>query len=332
MCQSISIFWEEGSEAVEGKFQKKSDRISKEAMWEFLSVFQATYPSYDLEDKVISEEGGNDMTGSLNAGRAKRVIDTLQDFSAQESDPSWPKKSSQSLCLVQDPIRRELEGKDSDISISAASPDVPNQDVTDLNHQGRKVQKGRRSLKGWRKVYFTGYETSRRNSRSRGAESTPRKNNSKRESSRRTKALSEGRDSARGHCKSRSKRQKSSVEEDDLSQPWVCEERDPFTPQIWYFNFPKTRIPSHIKTYDGSEYLEDHLKIFQAAAKMECWAMPIWCHMFNSTLTENARVWFDDLPKESIDSYDDLNKAFLENYLQQKKCIKDLVKIHNIKQ
>ncbi|GJU57194.1 reverse transcriptase domain-containing protein [Tanacetum coccineum] len=54
--------------------------------------------------------------------------------------------------------------------------------------------------------------------------------------------------------------------------------------------------------------------------------------MFNSTLTGNARVWFDDLPKETIDSYDDLKKAFLENYLQQKKCIKDLVEIHNIRQ
>ncbi|GJY27675.1 reverse transcriptase domain-containing protein [Tanacetum coccineum] len=40
----------------------------------------------------------------------------------------------------------------------------------------------------------------------------------------------------------------------------------------------------------------------------------------------------DDIPPESIDSYDDLKKAFLENYLQQKKCIKDPVKIHHIKQ
>ncbi|GKE68591.1 reverse transcriptase domain-containing protein, partial [Tanacetum coccineum] len=46
----------------------------------------------------------------------------------------------------------------------------------------------------------------------------------------------------------------------------------------------------------------------------------------------NARVWFDDLPKEIINSYDDLKKAFLENYLQQKKCIKDPVEIHNIRQ
>nr|GEU49744.1 reverse transcriptase domain-containing protein [Tanacetum cinerariifolium] len=48
-----------------------------------------------------------------------------------------------------------------------------------------------------------------------------------------------------------------------------------------------------------------------AAAKTERWAMPTWCHMFNSTLTGNARVWFDDLPPESIDSYDDLKKSFL---------------------
>nr|GEY25021.1 reverse transcriptase domain-containing protein [Tanacetum cinerariifolium] len=50
---------------------------------------------------------------------------------------------------------------------------------------------------------------------------------------------------------------------------WVCEETYPFTPRIRYFDFPKTRMPSHIKTYDGSEDPEDHLKIFQAADKTE---------------------------------------------------------------
>ncbi|GJY43134.1 reverse transcriptase domain-containing protein [Tanacetum coccineum] len=67
-------------------------------------------------------------------------------------------------------------------------------------------------------------------------------------------------------------------------------------------------------------------------AKTEGWAMPTWCHMFNSTLTGNARVWFDKLPKESIDSYEDLRTAFRENYLQQTKHIKDPVEIHHIKQ
>ncbi|GJZ49366.1 reverse transcriptase domain-containing protein [Tanacetum coccineum] len=70
----------------------------------------------------------------------------------------------------------------------------------------------------------------------------------------------------------------------------------------------------------------------ESAAKTERWAMPTWCHMFNSTLTENARVWFDKLPKESIDSYEDLRTAFRENYRQQTKHIKDPVEIHHIKQ
>ncbi|GJU46946.1 hypothetical protein Tco_1204212 [Tanacetum coccineum] len=48
----------------------------------------------------------------------------------------------------------------------------------------------------------------------------------------------------RGHWKSRLKKKKSSIEEDDLSQPWVCEETDPFTPRIRYFDFlKKTRMP-----------------------------------------------------------------------------------------
>ncbi|GJZ59397.1 reverse transcriptase domain-containing protein [Tanacetum coccineum] len=129
------------------------------------------------------------------------------------------------------------------------------------------------------------------------------------------------------------KKQKSSIEEEDLSQPWICEEADPLTPRIRYFELPKkSRMPNNVKTYDESDDPEDHLKIFQAAAKVEHWAMPTWCHMFNSTLTGSARVWFDDLPPEFIDSYDDLKKEFLANYLQQKKCIKDPVDIHHIKQ
>ncbi|GJT90880.1 reverse transcriptase domain-containing protein [Tanacetum coccineum] len=114
--------------------------------------------------------------------------------------------------------------------------------------------------------------------------------------------LSESEDSGGGHWKSKSKKQRSSIKDDDLSQPWVCEEIDPFTSCIRYFNLPKkTRMPVNVKTYDGSDDPEDHLKIFQGATKVEHWAMPTWCHMFNSTITGSARLWFDGLPLESID-------------------------------
>nr|GFB13714.1 reverse transcriptase domain-containing protein [Tanacetum cinerariifolium] len=91
-------------------------------------------------------------------------------------------------------------------------------------------------------------------------------------------------------------------------------------------------MPNNIKTYDGTGDPEDHVKVFQAAAQVERWAMPTWCHMFNSTLIGATRVWFDELPPESIDGYKDMKAAFLSYFMQQKNYVKDPMKIHNIKQ
>nr|GEY88813.1 hypothetical protein [Tanacetum cinerariifolium] len=119
------------------------------------------------------------------------------------------------------------------------------------------------------------------------------------------------------HRKSKSKRHKPA--EDDLTKPWTCKEVNPFTPQIRNFESSrKTRMPNNIKTYDGTGGPEDHVKVFQAAAQVERWAMPTWCHMFNSTLIGAARVWFDELSPESIDGYKDMKAAFLSYFMQQK--------------
>nr|GEV99869.1 reverse transcriptase domain-containing protein [Tanacetum cinerariifolium] len=108
---------------------------------------------------------------------------------------------------------------------------------------------------------------------------------------------------------------------------------NPFTPRIRNFESSrKTRMPNNVKRYDGTGDPEDHVKVFQAAVQVEMWAMPTWCHMFNSTLIEAARVWFDELLPESIDGYKDLRAAFLAYFMQQKKYVKDPVEIHNIKQ
>nr|GEV15142.1 reverse transcriptase domain-containing protein [Tanacetum cinerariifolium] len=108
---------------------------------------------------------------------------------------------------------------------------------------------------------------------------------------------------------------------------------DPFTPRIRNFKSSrKTRMPNNVKTYDGTGDPKDHVIFFQAAAHVGRWAMPTWCHMFNSTLIGAARVWFDELPPESIYSYKELKAAFLAYFMQQSKYVKDPVEIHNIKQ
>ncbi|GJW98060.1 hypothetical protein Tco_0179868 [Tanacetum coccineum] len=98
----------------------------------------------------------------------------------------------------------------------------------------------------------------------KGTEVQPRKHHHRDTSPRRTSRYSESEDSEGGHWKSKSKRHRSNTYEDDLSQPWTCEERNPFTPRIWHFDFTRTRMPSHVKTYDGSGDPEDHLKLFQS--------------------------------------------------------------------
>ncbi|GKB93986.1 hypothetical protein Tco_0980123, partial [Tanacetum coccineum] len=91
-------------------------------------------------------------------------------------------------------------------------------------------------------------------SRSRGTEPAPKRHHDRKAYSRKGGRMSESEDSARGHWKSKSKNQRSSMEDEDLSQPWVCKETDPFTHRIRYFDLPKRiRMPSHVKMYDGSE-------------------------------------------------------------------------------
>nr|GEU51998.1 reverse transcriptase domain-containing protein [Tanacetum cinerariifolium] len=68
---------------------------------------------------------------------------------------------------------------------------------------------------------------------------------------------------------SKSKRHKP-MDEDDLKMPWMCEEVDPFTPRIRNFKSSrKTQMPNNVKTYDGTEDLEDHVKNFQVAAQQK---------------------------------------------------------------
>ncbi|GJS41681.1 hypothetical protein Tco_0566724 [Tanacetum coccineum] len=81
------------------------------------------------------------------------------------------------------------------------------------------------------------------------------------------------------------------------------------------FSLPRTRMPSHVKTYDGSGDPEDHLKLFQSAAKTEGWAMPTLEEKINvaihpeypeqtvairSTLTEKGRKELCSLLKQNL--------------------------------
>ncbi|GJR09728.1 hypothetical protein Tco_0792380 [Tanacetum coccineum] len=162
----------------------------------------------------------------------------------------FDKHYNQLLPIIAEKVHQEkghqaeegISERGSDLDVSAACPEVLNQGAADPNHHERKIRKGKRCSKDWRRV---------------GTELAPEKHHNKRASSRRTEALSESKGSAGGHWKSRSKSKDQALR--------------------------MTIYPSHGKD------TEDHLKIFQAAAKVERWAMPTWCHMFNSTFIRSAK-------------------------------------------
>ncbi|PWA99920.1 reverse transcriptase domain-containing protein [Artemisia annua] len=134
-----------------------------------------------------------------------------------------------------------------------------------------------------------------------------------------------------GHWKSRRRHRTRGSE--DISRPWRRDKIDAFTRRISDFSEDRRRrLPTNVKTYDGTGDPDDHLKVFESAAAIENWPQPVWCHMFNSTLVGNAHTWFSKLPRRSIDGYKTLRKAFRLNFTQRKKCAKNPVDLARIKQ
>ncbi|GJZ67691.1 hypothetical protein Tco_0630931 [Tanacetum coccineum] len=151
--------------------------------------------------------------------------------------------------------------------MSVADLEALSQDMAALSHLRKRVQKGKRCSKGWKIVYSTGSET-----RGKVCPYTQM-----------TQGV--GRTTiATGTLKAATK---------VLDQ----EQWSPLLRDVITKGHPREERRSCQKARVAPEVI--------LAAKTERWAMPTWCHMFNSTLTGNAR---------------------------QKKCIKDPVEIHNIRQ
>ncbi|GKF96453.1 hypothetical protein Tco_0289188, partial [Tanacetum coccineum] len=118
-----------------------------------------------------------------------------------------------------------------------------------LGGKGRRDEGVFSTMGGKGKSMFAHSESCYQSSRSERMEFVPRKRHHEGTCSRRTKMLFESEDGGGGYY--------------------------PFTPRIRYFDLPKkTRMPCNVKTYDRSDDPEDHLKNFQAVAKVEHWAMP----------------------------------------------------------
>ncbi|GJT97065.1 hypothetical protein Tco_1092583 [Tanacetum coccineum] len=81
-----------------------------------------------------------------------------------------------------------------------------------------------------------------------------------------------------------------------LKRPFKKMVKSSLTQRIIEFVGPKFKLITKIKSYNGTNDLEDHLSRFTSAANSGEWPMLFWCHMFQQTLNGNARGWFECLP------------------------------------
>nr|GEW01801.1 reverse transcriptase domain-containing protein [Tanacetum cinerariifolium] len=141
-----------------------------------------------------------------------------------------------------------------------------------------------------------------------GAETVPAR---RRDNKSPLSSVSKSDSSDRRYRRSRSKRRKP-TDEDDLTKLWMCEEEDPFTPQIYNFeSSQRKRMPNNVKMYDGMGDPKDH--------KRDSYTDEILTPPPIVTLVEKrSSIKFCDFHNDKGHSTDE--------YMQLKKQIEELVR------
>ena len=77
---------------------------------------------------------------------------------------------------------------------------------------------------------------------------------------------------------------------------------------------PKFKMPS-LDSYDGTCDPFDHIATFKTTMHLQRVLDEIMCRTFPTTLKGLARVWFSKIPPNSVSSFEELSKLFVNNFI-----------------
>ena len=77
---------------------------------------------------------------------------------------------------------------------------------------------------------------------------------------------------------------------------------------------PKFKMPS-LDSYDGTRDPFDHIATFKTTMHLQGVLDEIMCRTFPTTLKGLARVWFSMIPPNSVSSFEELSKLFVNNFI-----------------
>ena len=95
-----------------------------------------------------------------------------------------------------------------------------------------------------------------------------------------------------------------------------------FTTSINSHPLPPKFKMSSLDSYDGTRDPFDHIATFKTTMHLQGVPDEIMCRVFPTTLKEPAQVWFSKIPLNTVSSFEELSKLFVNNFIggQRHKC------------
>ena len=92
----------------------------------------------------------------------------------------------------------------------------------------------------------------------------------------------------------------------------------PFIASITSHPLPsKFKMPA-LDSYDGKRDPCDHIATFKTTVHLHGFSDEIMCRAFPTTLKGPTRVWFSKIPQNTITSFQELSKLFINNFVKDK--------------
>ncbi|GFZ09644.1 hypothetical protein Acr_21g0002430 [Actinidia rufa] len=81
----------------------------------------------------------------------------------------------------------------------------------------------------------------------------------------------------------------------------------------------KFKLPSQLGVYEGKTDPMDHLDSYKNLMSLQGYSDEVMCKAFSVTLKGSARSWFRKLTPGTIDTFDDLSRHFVANFMSCRK-------------
>ncbi|GFY95600.1 hypothetical protein Acr_10g0009850 [Actinidia rufa] len=94
----------------------------------------------------------------------------------------------------------------------------------------------------------------------------------------------------------------------------------------------KFKLPTQFRIYEGKTDPIDHLDLYKSLTSLQGYSDEVMCKAFSATLKGSARSWFQKLSPRTIDSFGDLSRLFVANFMSYRNWQKNASHLFTVHQ